>query len=69
MSRPPLERLAYTMSEAAAVIGVSPDFFADHVRADLRIVRKGRLKLVSKLELERWLEQNSTLTIETEEAA
>ena len=38
-------------------MGVSPDFFDEHVRQELRVVRRGRLVFVSVIELDRWLEQ------------
>jgi hypothetical protein len=43
---------------------VSTDFFADHVQAELRLVRRGRLILVPVRELERWLERNAALTLD-----
>lgn len=41
-----LERLALSISEAAAALGVSPDYFREHVQPELRIVRRGRRRLV-----------------------
>jgi excisionase family DNA binding protein len=52
-------RLALTPSEAAASIGVGPDFFEAHVAPELRIVRRGRKRLISLAELERWLAANA----------
>jgi excisionase family DNA binding protein len=54
-----ISRLALTAAEAAEAIGVSEDFFAEHVAAELRFVRRGRKKLVSVRELERWLDENA----------
>jgi excisionase family DNA binding protein len=51
--------LTLTPQEAADVLGVSRDFFDQHVRDDLRVVRKGRLVLVPWAELERWVDENS----------
>jgi hypothetical protein len=45
-------------SEAAAALGVSPDHFDEHVRSDLKLIRRGRLVLVSMRELERWASSN-----------
>jgi hypothetical protein len=45
--------------EAAESLGVSWDFFRSHVATELRWARRGRVKLVSVRELERWLEKNS----------
>jgi hypothetical protein len=40
--------------EAAAALGVGRDFFDDHVRPELHLIRRGRLVLVLVSELERW---------------
>ena len=56
-------RLALTLDEAAAALGVSRDFFDDHVRPDVRIVRRGRRVLVSTVELERWLDRSASLAL------
>jgi excisionase family DNA binding protein len=52
-------RLALSPDEAAAALGVSRDFFDDHIRSDLRLVRKGRKVLVPVRELEVWLEREA----------
>jgi excisionase family DNA binding protein len=54
-----LPRFALTRVEAAASLGVSVDFFEEHVQPDLRIVRVGRLRLVPPAELERWVERHA----------
>ena len=56
-------RLALTLDEAAAALGVSRDFFDDHVRPDVRTVRRGRRVLVSTVELERWLDRSASLAL------
>jgi excisionase family DNA binding protein len=53
-------RLALSPDEAAALLGVSRDYFDEHVIDDLRVVRRGRRILVALAELERWLESNAT---------
>jgi excisionase family DNA binding protein len=53
-------RLALSPDEAAALLGVSRDYFDEHVIAELRIVRRGRRIIVSLAELERWLERAAT---------
>lgn len=58
-SKPPIPRLALTPTEAAASLGISPDFFAEHVDHELRWTRRGRKRLVGVAELERWLAENS----------
>jgi len=52
-------RLALSKAETAAALGVSVDFFDAHVAHELRIVRRGRRRLVPLAELERWLESNA----------
>src|SRR4051812_47868278 len=51
-------RLALSKVDAADALGVSVDFFEDHVMSDLRIVRRGRRRLIPLSELHRWLEAN-----------
>lgn len=58
---PPLAnvpRLALSIEEACESIGVGWDFWAEHVAPELRIVRRGRRKLIAVAELERWLDAN-----------
>jgi excisionase family DNA binding protein len=57
-------RLALAMDEAAEALSVSRDFFDQHIRHELRLVRRGRKVLVSIRELEHWLEQSAALTFE-----
>jgi hypothetical protein len=57
-------RLALTRSEAAAAIGVSLDSFERYVQPELRLVRRGRLRLVPIRELERWLDREAALTLD-----
>jgi excisionase family DNA binding protein len=52
-----LPRLAFGVGEAAEVLGVSDDYFREHVASELRWVRRGAVKLVPLGELERWLER------------
>jgi excisionase family DNA binding protein len=54
--KPPL-RLALSPAEAAAALGVSRDFFDQHILVELRVVRRGRRRLIPLRELERWLNQ------------
>jgi len=63
--RPPdsIPRLALSPAEAAAAIGVSRDFLDEHVLPELRIVRRGRRKLIPTRELERWLASEAALTV------
>jgi hypothetical protein len=58
-----LPRLAYSPAEAAAVLGVSRDYFDEHIGPELRWVRRGRRKLVSVRELEKWLDMSAAMTL------
>jgi excisionase family DNA binding protein len=56
-----LPRLSISPDEAAAMLGVSRDFFDEHVKPELRIVRRGsKTILVPMAELERWLDTSAT---------
>jgi len=57
-------RLALTVTEAAEALGVSPDFFAEHIGPELRVVRRGRKKLIAVRELEQWLDRSAGRTLE-----
>lgn len=52
-------RFALTPAEAAASIGVGPDFFDANVAPQLRLIRRGRKRLVPVGELERWVSENA----------
>ena len=54
-----IPRLALTPREAAAAIGVGEDFFSEHVRPELQLIRRGRKVLVPVAELERWTRTNA----------
>jgi hypothetical protein len=54
-----IPRIALTPSEAAAAIGVGPDFFDANVAPELRLIRRGRKRLVPVTELERWIAENA----------
>jgi excisionase family DNA binding protein len=58
------QRLALSPVEAALALGVSRDFFDEHVLPELRVTRRGRKVLVSVRELDRWLERSAALTLE-----
>lgn len=53
-------RLAVSPDEAAAILGVSRDYFDEHVIGELRVVRRGRRILVPLTEIERWLDRNAS---------
>jgi hypothetical protein len=52
-----IPRFALTPPEAAAAIGVGPDFFEENVAPELRLIRRGRKRLVPVTEIERWVSQ------------
>lgn len=54
-----IPRLALTPREAASAIGVGEDFFSEHVRPELQLIRRGRKVLVPVAELERWMRANA----------
>lgn len=55
-----IPRIALTPPEAAAAIGVGPDFFDANVAPELRLIRRGRKRLVPVAELERWASENAS---------
>lgn len=59
-----LPRLALSKTEAASALGVSVDFFEQHVMPELRIVRRGRRRLIPVGELRRWLDDSAYRTVE-----
>jgi hypothetical protein len=54
----PIPRVTLTPAEAAAALGVGPDFFNNEIRPDLQLIRRGRKVLVPVAELERWVSEN-----------
>jgi excisionase family DNA binding protein len=57
-------RTALTRREAAQSLGVGLTTFKEQVQPDLRIVRRGKVRLIPVAELERWLEENAERVIE-----
>jgi hypothetical protein len=60
--------LALTVAQACASLGCSWDFWAEHVASEVRIVRRGRRRLVPVAELERWLDENAERLLDTGKA-
>lgn len=56
--------VAVSKTEAAAALSMSVDSFERYVMADLRCVRRGRLRLFAVAELERWVNENAERTLE-----
>lgn len=59
----PIPRIALTRDEAAAALGMSLDSFERHVQPELRLIRRGRLRLVPVTELQRWADGAAERTI------
>lgn len=59
----PVPRIALSREEAALALGVSLDSFERHVQPDLRLIRRGRLRLVPVSELERWAAEQAEPTL------
>ena len=57
-------RLALSKVEAADALGISVDFLEDHVMHELRVVRKGRRRLIPVKELERWMDEQATTALD-----
>lgn len=55
----PIPRLGLSLDEAAQALGMSRDSLERHVLPSLRIVRRGRLRVVPVTEIERWLTTNA----------
>jgi len=56
-------RITVSKAEASELLGVSIDFLEQHVLPELKVVRRGRKVLVPAREIERWVEDNATLTL------
>lgn len=52
-------RLALTRVEAADCLGISVDSFERYVQPEIRLVRRGSLRLIPVAELDAWLEKNA----------
>ena len=58
---PEVPRLALSKQDAARALGVSVTFFEAEIAHELRMVRRGRRRLVPVAELQRWLQENADL--------
>jgi excisionase family DNA binding protein len=63
VTKPEIPRLALSKLEAAEALGVSVDFLEQHVLHELRIVRRGRRRLIPLTELQRWIDNNAHRTL------
>ncbi len=55
-------RVALTREEAAASLGIGLDSFERHVQPEVRMIRRGKLRLVPIVELERWADAQAETT-------
>lgn len=55
----PVERLGYSLDEAAAALGVSPSHFKRHIQPHLPVVYTGGRRIYPVHRLKRWLDQNT----------
>ena len=61
MTHPPEPpKLVLNQQEAAEALGVSADFFQQHLRHEIRCVRRGRRRLYPVSELQRWLDESAS---------
>jgi hypothetical protein len=57
------------VEEAAKAVGMSESSFKRHVQPELRIVRRGSLRIIPIREIEMWLEGNAMLAATTRTAS
>jgi hypothetical protein len=65
----PVPRVALSRSEAAAALGMSLTSFELHVQPEIRLIRRGKLRLVPVKELTRWCDENAERTLAPNERA
>lgn len=57
-------RIALTRAEASHALGISMDSFERYVQPEVRVIRRGRMRLIPLRDLERWADQNVALTLD-----
>jgi excisionase family DNA binding protein len=60
-------RLALSRAEAAQTLGVSVDFFDEHIAREVKAVRRGSRRLFPVRELETWLDRSASLALEKDQ--
>lgn len=53
----PVPRITLTQQEACASLGCSEEFFVEHVRPNMRVIRRGRKRLFPVDELRRAVDE------------
>jgi excisionase family DNA binding protein len=48
-----------TVKEAREYVGVSDDFWRREVLPEIRVVRRGRRRIIARAELDRWMRDNA----------
>ena len=61
---PDVLRLALTRTEAANSLGMSVDSFERYVQPEIRLIRRGTLRLVPVAELDAWLQKNAEMPLD-----
>jgi hypothetical protein len=51
--------VAVAREDAARALGMSLDSFERHVQPEIKLIRRGKLRLVPVGELQRWAERNA----------
>lgn len=59
----PVPRVVLTRQEAAAALGISLDSFERHVQPDLKVIRRGSLRLIAVQELEQWAQDAGEMVL------
>jgi excisionase family DNA binding protein len=57
-------RVALTIEEACESLGCSWDWWREHVAPEIRMVRRGRKRLVPTADLAEWVDRNAVLVLE-----
>ena len=60
-----LTPVAVTREDAARALGMSLDSFERFVQPEIKLIRKGRMRLVPVAELQMWAERNAERTLGT----
>lgn len=55
----PIPRITLTPPEAAAALGCGLTYFEEQIAPELRIIRRGRKRLIPIAELDRWAAENA----------
>jgi hypothetical protein len=57
-------RGALRIDEACTWLGIGRTAFEEHVLPEVRVIRRGRLRLIPLPELERWRDENAAMTLQ-----